>query len=109
MTRAPGGELLARRLREPVVRFSTQSIDCAPTRDYVSKTFRPLDHQTMNVASSHAPAPLLVRRHEAAKMLAVHVRTLDGWLASVKLPSVKKGARCLRIRVSDLLKFIGDT
>jgi excisionase family DNA binding protein len=63
----------------------------------------------MNVASSHAPAPLLVRRHEAAKMLAVHVRTLDGWLASGKLPSVKKGARCLRIRVSDLLKFIGDT
>lgn len=52
--------------------------------------------------------PELLRVAEAAKMLAVDERTLRGWIAARKIAVVRLSARCLRIRIDDLERFIAE-
>lgn len=51
------------------------------------------------------PAPLLVDRREAARLLAVSPRTIDNLRARGELPSLKIGARRV-FDVSDLRRYI---
>jgi excisionase family DNA binding protein len=49
--------------------------------------------------------PLFITRPEAARMLAVNLRTVDAWIANGTLPVIRKGRRCVRIRYADLQEF----
>jgi excisionase family DNA binding protein len=51
---------------------------------------------------------LVVTRKQAASLLQVHLRTLDSYLAQGRIPYVKKTRKMLRIRMRDLLAFIGE-
>jgi excisionase family DNA binding protein len=50
--------------------------------------------------------PLLCTRQEAAQLLKASLRTVDSWIAEGVLPAVRKGRRFVRIRLSDIEKFV---
>jgi len=56
---------------------------------------------------THPPtlSPILLTRQDAARLLSVSLRSIDGWIASGAIPVVRKGLRCVRIRYADLLDF----
>jgi excisionase family DNA binding protein len=59
-------------------------------------------HQTDTITE----AGELLDIHQASKLLALEVATLRRWTFTRKIPHVKLGARSVRYRKGDLLKFI---
>lgn len=63
---------------------------------------------TLSPAQSSNPQSLLVTRRQAASLLSVHLRTLDHLLAQGKIPFIKKSRKFVRIKMKDILAFIGE-
>lgn len=63
---------------------------------------------TLDAAARLGPASLLTAV-EAAEVLRIHVRTLEGWRAQNTGPAfVRIGARRVAYRVRDVLAFAGE-
>ncbi len=69
---------------------------------------RPAQFGVMIIQNSITPSatPVLLTRKQVAEMLSVHVRTVDGWIASGRLPSKKISRKCIRFRASDIAAFV---
>jgi excisionase family DNA binding protein len=63
----------------------------------------------MPLPPTHTSNPSqLITRRQAASLLSIHLRTVDHLLAQGKLPFIKKSRKFVRIKMKDILAFIGE-